>query len=723
MKRAIAILLALLCLSAPLSVIAADVYVVAEKHTFTDGTTTIPYRLLLPDDYDTNKKYPMLLFLHGAGERGDDNESQFFNCVQTIYDTMPEDCIIVVPQCPLNQQWVDVAFATGTYSTDAVPQSNELKAVVGIVKKTISDYAVDSDRVYVAGLSMGGYGTWDLIVRHNDIFAAAIAVCGGGDASKAELLKHTPLFVFHGDVDDTVPVSGSRNIVNAIKELGGKMVEYTEFTGWGHGVWNKTFQTEGLLAKLLACRLSDRYPEASGSDIGGTIDGSKTNVALGATATVSGLEVNDGRFTADLAVDGDASTRVSFANDVDEQWLLLDLGKSYDIASFEIVFREHVESYDIQVSTNGTSFTKVYGLTGGSEGNAVTDTIELSTPVTARYIKYIQHKRWYYPDWNKYYSGSIFEFCAYTANNASNVQKYSDVLTAAKEFLANTPTNDSRYAKVQKYSDQLSAYLKTSNAQIAKAEGLYEAINTVMSSEPDYLPINLVLGNSYTTSIAAHADYPDESGNDLTNGVVITHEDNITASPYNDVRWVGFNVGTARVLDVVVPLGDGKTLYDLGKVEVNIGGDKLSAGVTEPDVTVYYTADGVNYTEFGSYTRTGEDKYAFNVVIEPEKSVKAIGIKVSASLSNCPGKNLVWLGEIAAYEGEPAEVEPNYILGDVNNNGSVGSEDYLLVKRACFESYVLTAEETERSNVDKDEDIDSVDYMLIKRIAFGSYTA
>ncbi len=723
MKKILAVILAFLCLATPLSVLAADVYEVAEKHTYTNGTTTIPYRLLLPDDYDTNGNYPMLLFLHGAGERGNDNELQFFNCIQTIYDTMPEDCIILVPQCPLNQQWVDVAFATGPYSTDSVPESNELQAVVEIVNEVTESYAVDTDRIYAAGLSMGGYGTWDLMVRHNDIFAAAIAVCGGADASKADLLKHTPLFVFHGDVDETVPVSGSRNVVNAIKAAGGTLVEYTEFTGWGHGVWNKTFQTEGLLAKLLACRLSDRYPASSDPDISGTLEGGKTNVALGATATVSGLEVNDGRFTADLAVDGDGSTRVSFANDVDKQWLLLDLKDTYTISSFEIAFKEHVSEYEIQVSTNGTDFTTVYNVTGGTEGNSITDKINMSTPVTARYIKYIQHKRWYYAAWNKYYSGGIYEFCAFTINN-TEIAKYNDIIEEAEAFLDITSAKDARYGRVLRYSDQLRAYLKTATPQLAKAEGLYEAIETTMNAEPEIIVSdNLVFGNAYTTSIAAHADYADDSGRDLTDGVVITHEDNQTSSPYNDRRWVGFNVGTARKLDVIVPLGDGNTVYDLGKVVVNIGGDKLSAGVTEPDVTVYYTEDGETYKEFGKYTRTGEDKYAFSVVIEPEKSVKATAIKVTASLENMTGKNLIWLGEIEAYAGEPAEVEPEYITGDVNNDGSIDSADYLIVKRACFGSYLLSEEEAMRANVDGSATVDSVDYVLVKRIAFGSFTA
>ncbi|MBO5870751.1 MAG: discoidin domain-containing protein, partial [Clostridia bacterium] len=525
MKRFLSILMTLLLaatpfMAIPLTANAADINVIATKHTYSNANTTIPYRLILPDNYNANGNYPMLLFLHGAGERGNDNELQFFNCVQKIYDTMPEDCIIVVPQCPLQQQWVDVLFATGTYSTDSVPESNELKAVVEIVKQLSENYAVDTDRIYAAGLSMGGYGTWDLMVRHNDIFAAAIAICGGADASKADLLKYTPLFVFHGSADPTVPVSGSQNVVNAIKNLGGTLVEYTEFAGLGHGAWNPAFETAGLLDKLLACKLSDRYPAPS-TESEGTIGGTKQNVALGATATVSGLETNDGTFSPSYAVDGNGSTRVSFANDVDTQWLLLDLKQTYTVSSFEIAFKEHISEYEIQVSTDGKNFVSVYNLTGGAEQVTQTDSIILDAPVMARYVKYIQKKRWFYAPWNKYYSGGIFEFCVYTDSGSQGAQKYSNIIGTAKTFLANTSSSDARYANVLKYSEQLEAYLKMPNAQVKIADGLYEAIEKNINATAE---INLAYQKSYTTTgtytVNGAVQYPDKNGNSMTDGAL-----------------------------------------------------------------------------------------------------------------------------------------------------------------------------------------------------------
>lgn len=258
MKKVLAILLAAVLLCMPLSVFAGDINT-SEKRVYENADTVLPYRLILPEDYDARKTYPMLVFLHGAGERGNDNELQFFHCVQYLHDNMP-DCIIVAPQCPVNNQWVDTPWVNGAYSIEAVPESNELIAVMELLRSLEEEFSVDSDRIYAAGISMGGFGTWDLMMRHNDYFAAGIPVCGGGDPSQGEALKDTPLFVFHGDADTAVPISGSTQTVDAIKAAGGTQVEYTVYEGAGHGIWNDAFQTAGLLDKLLMQKLSDRYP-------------------------------------------------------------------------------------------------------------------------------------------------------------------------------------------------------------------------------------------------------------------------------------------------------------------------------------------------------------------------------------------------------------------------------------------------------------------------------
>lgn len=267
MKRFIAFILTMLLFTMPLTASAkGDINEVATFNTYKNDNTVLPYRLILPDNYDDNKSYPMIFFFHGAGERGNDNKLQFFHLVQYIYDNAPEDCIIVAPQCPAGNQWVDTPWAKGLYKVDEVPESNEMTAVLELLGDLEIKYNVDADRIYAIGLSMGGFAVWDALMRHNDVFAAGIPICGGGDQTKAELLKDTPIFTFHAVNDDAVPYTGTSMTVAAIKRAGGEKIEYTQYASGGHGIWNQAIQTKGLLEKLFECKLSDRYPTETSTD-------------------------------------------------------------------------------------------------------------------------------------------------------------------------------------------------------------------------------------------------------------------------------------------------------------------------------------------------------------------------------------------------------------------------------------------------------------------------
>lgn len=243
----------------PFSVSALDVYDSnGDYYRHGEDGAIIPYRLILPDVYDERYIFPMVVFFHGAGERGVDNEKQLLNCIQQIADNMPK-AIILVPQCSPDNRWVDTPWEDGCYSMDAVPESDEMAAVMALVEDIMAQYSVDKDRVYATGISMGAFGVWDAMVRYNHVFAAGVAVCGAGDPAKAELLRETPMFVFHGDADDTVPVSGSADMVAAIEAAGGTQVQYTEYAGAGHGIWTQVFNLEKLYKDLQKCELSDRY--------------------------------------------------------------------------------------------------------------------------------------------------------------------------------------------------------------------------------------------------------------------------------------------------------------------------------------------------------------------------------------------------------------------------------------------------------------------------------
>ena len=234
------------------------------SHTFISGTSrlVLPYRLHLPKDYDESKTYPLILFLHGAGERGIDNKAQLKNGILVPFNDPSSpihDCIVIAPQCPTGYKWVEVpSWKECNYSTQSIAESFPLKAAFELLESVIKDYSVDADRVYATGLSMGGYGTWDLLARHGDVFAAAIPVCGGVDVSLAKQFKDIPIYTFHGMKDTTVPPTGTVNVVNTIKNLGGEKITLVTYADAGHSIWNTAYGTEGLFEWLLSHKLSDR---------------------------------------------------------------------------------------------------------------------------------------------------------------------------------------------------------------------------------------------------------------------------------------------------------------------------------------------------------------------------------------------------------------------------------------------------------------------------------
>ena len=217
----------------------------------------IPYRLFIPANYDATKKYPLVLFLHGAGERGTDNVKQLTASQGAFLwssDANQKDhpCFIVAPQCPDNDQWVNTSWGLGSYSTTKIPISKALKMVVNLLDTLKANYSLDTTSFFVTGLSMGGYGTWDIITRFPQMFRAAIPICGAADPGKAKLLVKMPIWCFHSADDNVVPVKGSREMVNAINEQGVNNRDnfYTEYTNAGHFAWVPAYSEPDLVSWL-----------------------------------------------------------------------------------------------------------------------------------------------------------------------------------------------------------------------------------------------------------------------------------------------------------------------------------------------------------------------------------------------------------------------------------------------------------------------------------------
>ncbi len=224
----------------------------ARIYTAADGAT-MPYLLLKPESYDPQKQYPLVIFYHGAGERGDDNHIQWRNGIEVFQkpdNRQAHPCFVIAPQCPREKQWVNVPWSGDAHVQPEEP-SESMKLSLEIIKSVQKEFAIDADRLYVIGLSMGGFATWDVITRYPDLFAVAVPVCGGGDEKTAAKIKDLPIWAFHGDMDKSVKTIRSRNMIEAIKQAGGHP-QYTEYPGVGHAIWGLALHEPELLKWLFA---------------------------------------------------------------------------------------------------------------------------------------------------------------------------------------------------------------------------------------------------------------------------------------------------------------------------------------------------------------------------------------------------------------------------------------------------------------------------------------
>ncbi|PQZ60986.1 MULTISPECIES: alpha/beta hydrolase-fold protein [unclassified Microbacterium] len=209
---------------------------------------TLRYLIHLPDDYDADpgRLWPVVLFLHGAGERGSDLDLAAVHGPPRLADAGREfPFILVTPQCSESSQWVA-----------------ELSTLSVLLDEVITAHRIDPARVSVTGLSMGGFGTWSLAVRYPDRFSAIAPICGGLWMQSAAPIRGLPVWAFHGDADDVVPISATEQIVTELRSLDAD-VRFTRYAGVGHDSWTETYDNPAFYDWLLSHRRNGEDAEGA----------------------------------------------------------------------------------------------------------------------------------------------------------------------------------------------------------------------------------------------------------------------------------------------------------------------------------------------------------------------------------------------------------------------------------------------------------------------------
>jgi predicted peptidase len=220
--------------------------------TASDGGV-LPYcRYVSGAQLDGN--YSLLMFLHGAGSVGNDNLAQIRIPAPPLLRFVQKHqlkTVLLFPQCDKGFQWVDVPWGDKSHT---MPEKSSIfiQRTLELLEEQITYFQPEPARIYAAGISMGGYGAWDLVCRRPQIFAGILVLCGGADIKQAPKLKQLPAYMIHGAQDSVVPVSRSRDMVEALRQAGSHQVTYIEIPGCDHNAWDPCFADENALTWLFA---------------------------------------------------------------------------------------------------------------------------------------------------------------------------------------------------------------------------------------------------------------------------------------------------------------------------------------------------------------------------------------------------------------------------------------------------------------------------------------
>lgn len=225
---------------------------------FISGKDTLNYRVLWPKNFDASKRYPLVVFLHGAGERGSDNTKQLVHGGELFYntsDTFP--AIVIFPQCPQNDYWANATVDRSTVPLSLnfplfIEPTKSMTLVMALLDEMLTKSYTNTNEVYVGGLSMGGMGTFEILYRKPEVFAAAFAICGAGNPDTTEgYAKTVPMWIFHGAKDDVVAPQESLDMVSGILKYGGTP-NFSLYAKDNHNSWDSAFAEPELIPWLFS---------------------------------------------------------------------------------------------------------------------------------------------------------------------------------------------------------------------------------------------------------------------------------------------------------------------------------------------------------------------------------------------------------------------------------------------------------------------------------------
>lgn len=213
------------------------------------NSDSLPYNLLVPSHLDSTKSYPLILWLHGKGERGSDNQKQMTLIKKWLPDSLSKEdykSFLLAPQCSEDRMWSNYDKLANAITFDTITPEIQI-SIMELISQIKTQYKIDNDRIYIMGISMGGFGVFDMITRYSNYFAAAIPICGGADPSKSKELTETNIWAFHGEKDNVVNIRHTKTPMEIIENENHK---FTSYPTKGHDAWNSAFKEINLLKWL-----------------------------------------------------------------------------------------------------------------------------------------------------------------------------------------------------------------------------------------------------------------------------------------------------------------------------------------------------------------------------------------------------------------------------------------------------------------------------------------